>query len=76
MAKKEYTHEIQRDTLRVIASDLGLQIEDLRIESKVAGRPAVFYDVNGVTHCACAVGSRLWQSTHDAIAAIHKARSI
>lgn len=63
-----------RATLKFIADDLGLPLDKLRIESKVAGRPAVFYDSNGSTLCACAVGSKIWMSAHDAAVAIHKAQ--
>ena len=47
-------------TLAAIASDLKIQPAALRIEEKIAGRPAVFYEKEGITHCACAVGSAYW----------------
>ncbi|MBV6831312.1 DUF2761 domain-containing protein [Xanthomonas euvesicatoria] len=52
---------LQQRVLEVLAGDLGLKVEALRIESKVPGRPAVFYDRDGMVLCACAVGSEEWQ---------------
>ena len=56
----------------------GRPAEALRIEAKVEGRPAVFYDLDGVTLCACAVDSDHWkqaQAAALAASAIDKART-
>lgn len=69
---------LQRATLAVIAAGLGLPVEALRIEAKVEGRPAVFYDLDGATLCACAVDSDHWaqaQAAALAASAIDKART-
>lgn len=68
---------LQRATLAVIAAELGIP-EPLHIEAKIEGRPAVFYDRNGDTLCACAVGSEFWneaQAKALAASAIDKART-
>ena len=62
----------------VIADGLGLPAKALRIEAKVEGRPAVFYDQDGATLCACAVDSDHWRqarATAATASAIDKART-
>ena len=44
----------EKDTLAIIAENMGVNANSLRIASLIPGRPAVFFD-NGA--CACAVGS-------------------
>nr|CDG15369.1 FIG00467107: hypothetical protein [Yersinia pestis 16/95] len=68
---------VQRATLAVIAAELGIP-EPLRVEAKIEGRPAVFYDRDGSTLCACAVGSEFWneaQAKALMASAIDKART-
>ena len=47
----------EKQTLAVIAENLGVHADALRIASLIPGRPAVFFD-DGT--CACAVGSAYW----------------
>lgn len=50
-----------RQALAVIASDLGVPVESLRIETMRSDAPAVFYNLpEGTTRSACAVGSAYW----------------
>ncbi|WP_050570532.1 DUF2761 domain-containing protein [Xanthomonas arboricola] len=58
---KEKEAALKERVLAILAGDLGLKAEALRIESKLPGRPAVFYDRDGVVLCACAVDSETWQ---------------
>lgn len=50
-------------TLEVIASDLGIEADLLRIDAMVEGRQAVFYEQEGKKLCACAVGSAYWHQS-------------
>lgn len=52
---------LEKATLVLIATDLGVEPCALYIEAKVANRPAVYYEVAGSVLCACAVGSIYWQ---------------
>ena len=44
-------------TLAVIAANIGVNSDSLRIASLIPGRPAVFSEDGA---CACAVGSKYW----------------
>lgn len=56
--------------LAIIASELGMPVESLRIEALRSGAPAVFYGLpDGTTRSACAIGSVYWQEACAAAAA-------
>lgn len=52
--------EIHKAVLAAIEQDMSLTPGTLFIDTKAKDLPAVFYEVNGLSACVCAIGSHYW----------------